>query len=262
MVLTAVASHDLLPAMKELNLIAHCGGRFVSHDQLHAVRTPDATATWQPIPHTDLLTMIDQRIREAGYTVIQEKHALWGNNGERYFGMLQIANGFNSDDYAQILGVRNSHDMRLSTGLVAGAGVFVCDNLSFNGEVKMVRKHTSRILDELGYLITRTIERVKERFRVQSAQFEAFKSHEINDRIAHDLMIRGFESGAFGARSLKPLIAEWRKPRHEEFKGRNLWSFFNAATEVLKGTALAEFPARTERLQALLSKEVVNRGLN
>ncbi len=241
--------------MKELNLIAHCGARIVSASQLSAVRTPDATDTWQPIPHTDLLAMINQRIREAGYTVVQEKHALWGTYGERYFGMMQIANGFNAPEYAQILGIRNSHDKRLPAGLVAGSGVFVCDNLSFSGEVKMTRKHTSGILDVLSDMVESTIQKVRDKFRLQSKKFEAYKQTPISNRDAHDLMIRGYDRGAFGARSLRPLINEWRNPQHQEFREKNLWSFFNCVTEVLKGTALAAFPDRTERLTALLDSK-------
>ena len=35
-------------------LILHCGANAATIDAIHAVPTPDATPSWQPIPHGDL----------------------------------------------------------------------------------------------------------------------------------------------------------------------------------------------------------------
>ena len=54
------------------------------------------------------------------------------------------------------------------------------------------------------------------------------------------------------------VISEWEMPQHEEFKDRNLWSLFNAATEHLKpressnGSTVWLLPIRTERLHNIL----------
>ena len=58
------------------------------------------------------------------------------------FGLLEVANCQQTEDYAYVLGLRNSHDKRFPAGLAVGASVFVCDNLSFSGEIKIGRKHT------------------------------------------------------------------------------------------------------------------------
>ena len=54
-----------------------------------------------------------------------------------------------SEDYCWVLGLRNSHDKTFPAGIVAGASVFVCDNLSFSGEIKFARKHTRFIVRDL-----------------------------------------------------------------------------------------------------------------
>jgi len=51
------------------------------------------------------------------------------------------------------------------------------------------------------------------------------------------------------------VLHEWRKPRHEAFESRNIWSLLNAFTEVLKGN-LIELPRRTEALTGLLDSHV------
>jgi hypothetical protein len=50
--------------------------------------------------------------------------------------LVQVANGLNPEDFGLVAGVRNSHDKSFPASLVLGASMFVCDNLSFSGEVK------------------------------------------------------------------------------------------------------------------------------
>jgi len=52
--------------------------------------------------------------------------------------------GFVATDYGCVLGLRTSYDKSFANGVCIGASVFVCDNLSFQGEVKFERKHTPR----------------------------------------------------------------------------------------------------------------------
>src|SRR6266516_3640573 len=60
--------------------------------------------------------------------IVAEAHGT-SNNGDRYFGMLQVANCQNSADYAYILGLRNSQDKTFPAGLAVGSRVLVCSNL-------------------------------------------------------------------------------------------------------------------------------------
>ena len=142
--------------MNKLNLILHCGGKHTSRDDLMAAPTPAATETWQPIPHIDLLNSVGETLERSGMTIVNEAHGL-SKDGDRYFGMLQVMNGNNPEDYAMIVGVRNSHDKSFPAALALGAGVFVCDNLSFSGEVKLARRHTRNILRDLPGLVDRGV---------------------------------------------------------------------------------------------------------
>jgi hypothetical protein len=47
------------------------------------------------------------------------------------------------------------------------------------------------------------------------------------------------------------VVEQWRKPKHEEFRERTVWSAFNAFTEVAKIAPVLELPRRTMRLQGL-----------
>jgi hypothetical protein len=48
------------------------------------------------------------------------------------------------------------------------------------------------------------------------------------------------------------VVGEWRKPAHEDFAPRNVWSLFNDFTEILKGTAPMAAVKRTMTLHGLL----------
>ena len=136
-------------------LMLHCGGMAVDRGQLEVIPTPEATATWQPIPHGTLVSRVQDTLERSGLIVAEEAHGVTAD-GNRYFGLLRIkAESVIGDggDFGLVVGVRNSHDKSFPAGLVVGASVFVSDNLSFSGEIKIARKHTVRIMDDLPNLI-------------------------------------------------------------------------------------------------------------
>lgn len=239
----------------------HCGGNEVGRQELEDVVTPDATATWQPIPHTALIDQVQETLLANNLRVVTEQHGL-SHGGNRYFGMMQVANGSNSEDYAWVLGLRNSHDMTFPGGLVAGSGVFVCDNLAFSGEIRLSRKHTRYIVRDLPGLTQRAIGRLVEKWHSQDVRIEAYKGAELNDVFAHDLVVRAFDVKACTLRQVPQVLKEWRNPRHEAFAARTAWSLFNSFTEVAKDGAFVELPARTERLHGLFDSYLGLPALN
>ena len=70
---------------------------------------------------------------------------------------MEIRGRQTDEDYCWVLGLRNSHDKTFPAGIVAGAQLFICDNLSFSGEVKFARKHTSHIVRDLPQITSRAI---------------------------------------------------------------------------------------------------------
>jgi hypothetical protein len=138
--------------------------------------------------------------------------------------------------------------------LVFGANVFVCDNLSFMGEVKLSRKHTRHIMRDLPAIVSRTLGKLADHWNFQEKRFDAYKERELSNMQANDLIIRGMLSGACTKTHVMDIVHQWRTPNHDEFKARNAWSMFNAFTEVLKGN-LNALPKRTESLHGLMDGE-------
>lgn len=246
--------HGVQIQMKSCNLILHCGAEAVERSALTQVRTPVATPTWQPIPHLRLVEQVERALTASRLQIVNQAHAL-SHAGDRYFGLLQVQNGSQHADYAWVLGLRNSHDKRFPAGIVAGAAVFVCDNLSFSGEIQLARKHTTYIDRDLPNLTERAIGQLVEQWHSQDTRLARYRETALNDAAAHDLMIRAVDVGVCPVSTLPKVVQEWREPEEEAFRPRNTWSLFNAFTEALKGN-LPLLPKRTQALHGLMDSFV------
>ena len=244
-----------VPARRSPKLCLHCGGNEVTRAEVQCTETPRATDTWQPIPHIELIERVEESLTLNHLQIGSMAHSL-SHEGLRYFGLIEVrSRELREQDYAYVLGIRNSHDKTFPAGLVAGASVFVCDNLSFSGEIRVTRKHTRFIRRDLVTLVQGSIGKLMTAWQHQDQRIERYKEHDLTDEQVHDIVIRSVDVGVLPNRKLPDLLKEWREPSHEEFSGRDAWSLFNSYTEVLKGN-LAELPRRTERLHGLLDSEI------
>jgi len=242
--------------MKTANLTLHCGAAHVDRAVIPTVKTPEHTDTWYPIPHSDFITQVESALTAANMRVVEQAHSLT-KEGDRYFGLFQVANCQSTgDDYSYVLGMRNSHDKSFPAGLVVGSQVFVCDNLAFSGEIRIARKHTKFIMNDLPKLTANAVGMLAEKWTLMSDRIQRYKTTEISDRDAHDFVIRSLDVGAATLQQVPAIIEEWRTPRHPEFADKTAWRLFNAFTEIGKETSLTLLPKRTISLHGLMDAQV------
>jgi hypothetical protein len=239
------------------NLVLHCGAAAVAREIVYQVKTPSRTDSWCPIPHHDFITQVEKALGAVNMRVVEQAHALT-KEGNRYFGLLQVANCQSTgEDYSYIVGLRNSHDKSYPAGLVVGSQVFVCDNLSFSGEIQIARKHTSRIMDDLPKLTVNAVGMLAQKWTVMGDRIARYKVSEINDAQAHDFIIRAVDGGATTLNQVPAILKEWRTPSHPEFAtGKTAWRLFNSFTEAAKDGSLALLPRRTISLHGLMDAQV------
>jgi hypothetical protein len=237
-------------------LLLHCGGTAVTREELLAVSTPPATASWFPLPHIDLLTEVEEQLTGSGFEVESSTHAL-SHGDARYFGVIQVRlPGTQATDYGWIVGLRNSHDKTYPAGLVAGTRVFVCDNLAFTGEVQLTRKHTRHAARDLRHLTARAVGKLGDRFELLDRRVTAYREDKMPSGAAHDLIVRAVDCKVITTSQIPNVLREWRKPRFEEFRPRTAWSLFNAFTEVLKHSNPHTAIPRGEALHGLFDASV------
>ena len=243
-------------ARQVVNLMAHCGANYVERLDLGKPILPACTESYTPIGHDYFVDLVEDRLNDKGLKISNSGFAL-GNDGANMFGVLEIAHAKN-DDYATVIGLRNSHIKWFAASLACGSGVFVCDNLAFSGEVTVGRKHTSMILDDLPTVIDEAVGQVIDLKVVQEARYEAYKGRMVNTMEAEFLIIEMMRRGVINTGRVEKVVAEWDAPSHRQFTdtGDSAWRLFNAATEALKGLSMNELAPRTTKLHTLVDEVV------
>jgi len=238
--------------MQALNL--HSGGHEVSLDELAMAPIPQATDSYRPLAHIDLVEMVKDSLFRTGYSITGETHALCK---ERYFGLMDLKSDY--ADRTTTIGLRNSHDQKFPAGMVVGNRVFVCSNLAFNGEVKFSRKHTTYIMRDLPRLIDSSIGKINDFEISQAARIEAYKTTELDIKDVDHALMSILRAKVLPANTVVKALEEFNHPRHDEFKkgGNTIWRLYNACTEYMKGS-LWMLPRRTFALHAILDKFVTS----
>ena len=242
--------HEAISIMKLNNLVLHCGGATVSTERLAKVSTPQPEGRWHPIAHHSLVDQVQAWLEAAGMRVVNTAHSL-NRNGAQYFGLIQVLDDHASEEWGTIVGLRNSHDKRFPAALAMGSALFVCDNLAFQGQVVLSRKHTTHIMRDLPQVTNRAVGRLASFVGTTEQRATSYKDREMGNLEAHDLVIRSLDAGAITTTMVPRVLEQWRAPNHPEFRDRNLWSLYNAFTETLKG-GLLKLPVRSEALHGVL----------
>ena len=240
-----------------IGFLMHCGAQEVDLDTLEATPVPEATATHVPIPHVSLMRQTERALRAVDYNVVEQRHALAGDNGERYFGMLTLQGPEVSEavsPYRVQCGLRNSHDKRFPVGWALGATVDVCDNLSFGGLITLARRHTVNLIRDLQNMIFGAVCDIPGMVNAQSAQFDRWLKCETDGYQVEAYLVEAMRQRILSPRTFPRALKAWDKPEHTDFEPRTAWSAFNSVTEALKGSNIFELPSRTAALHDLTDR--------
>lgn len=237
--------------MSEATLIAHCGTTKVSRDDLKLIPVPESTRTFKPIPHYQIVEALVEALRFRYIGVVRDQYAV-SPDGMKMFGVLDLETGFDGCRFA--IGIRNSNDKSLRLALTCGLRVFVCDNLSFQGEfTPVLAKHSTKfsVVDSL----TIGVDRIQRNFDPLRQQVEAWQSRQLTDEQAKLLIYRAFIEGDLSIpRSLAGDVhRNYFQPTHPEFAPRTMWSLSNAFTSALKSLDSIPFFQATAKLGTFLT---------
>ena len=246
-----------------------CGGNrtLVDYDLVKAVPTPpveyrkkenangERNVSYQPIAHHELVERTKGFLGDNGFTIQDEVHSLARDNNH-YFGLFSVDHPNRAEsDRGCVVGLRNSHDKTFPAGLCAGDAPFVCDNLIFTNTIKLARRHTRNILQDLNFTINRALGKLFGLWHGQDNRIEAYKNFEIGNSQANDIIIRAAKAGALPKSKIMDVVNQWESSDHPEFWDRNVNSLYNAFTEIYKGN-LVQLPNRSDALHSVLDSEV------
>lgn len=235
-------------------LLLHRGGELVTRDQLDLIALPEATDSYIPVSHYHLadkmLTISQDILRD--YVLIGENYGI-ARQGNQLFAVLKFQN--EKAEMGLSIAFRNSYDRSMAIGMAIGASVFCCDNLSLSGEIVVMKKHTKNVWSELEETAITTIYKSQKNYQQITADANVMRGLPMGNADAFKTMGLLFGQNIISPRQLTVLKDEWLKPSHDEFQPRNLWSFYNGATEALKSTPPIQVMEKHIRLHNLLTEE-------
>lgn len=211
-------------------LMAHAGANKITRQELALIETPEATDTFRPIPHVELVESLVETLSFRHIQVLKEEFAV-SPDGMKMFGLLELDATFLDCRFS--IGVRNAHDKSMRLGLVAGYRVFVCDNMAFVGDYKpLLAKHSKHF--DLTESISIGVDKIQRNFEPLTKQVEGWQQTVMTDQAAKNVIYDAFVLGGFPRNAMMGVHQHYFEPKYDDFKARTYWSLSNAFTSAFK----------------------------
>lgn len=235
----------------------HCGAHVATIDQVANVPTPRNTATHFPVPHVALYEQFRGRLQETGLRLVDEQHALHdkaGIEGCNWFSLFELES--ERADYNLVAAMRNSHGKFYSMLTGLGDKAFICDNLAFNIEFQLSRKHTRNIFRDLPQLVSRAVAGLMDQRVSQDRRIEAYKAAVLSPPDADHLIMDMARARVVAPNKVIPVYNQFVDPDHEAHLNddgeRTVWTLRNAVTEVYKDCSVFTLPKRCASMHGIL----------
>lgn len=225
----------------------HTGARAVDYNGLRTLPIPSATDTHVPIPHHSVVDMVKYSLGFFGHEIVEENYGVTPD-GARFFGVLSLRSEYG--DYTDTVGLRNSHDKRFPIGISFGSRVFVCDNLAFNGDHVIKRKHTANAKRDLPGLVAEVVEPLRDQRVSQARMFDAYRHTALLEAQVDMAIMQLYRRGVLNVTRIAEVLDAYEHPPHD-WGSETAWRLFNAATFSLTGR-VAEDPSQTARLHQVI----------
>jgi len=228
-------------------LMLHAGADAIDYDGLRSIVTPERTETHVPLPHHELVNMVEYALGYHGHEVTKRQFGVTPD-GARFFGVLALKSDYG--DYTDMIGLANSHDKTVALSVCFGSQVFVCDNMAFSAETVIKRKHTANSRRMLPATIEEIISPLKQARIGQNMMFDRYKGRELSDDQAYATTVRMFLGGIINANRIPEVLGQWENPTCD-WGPKTAYRLFNGATWSLK-PKVADKPQLTQDLHALI----------
>lgn len=214
--------------------------QLATFEQIAGLPTPVALGPrHRPVPHARLIEAFRNEIARRGYSVERETYAL-GHKGAALFGVIDLGNpdGVVSNGRGLSLGFRNAVDNSMAIRAVAGAHVFVCDNLALSGDVFAIQRKNTTGLDVLD-AVARGFDKFLKHAQAFELEIAQLQAAQIADLIAKRIVFDVFSQGVAPVRLFDDVDQFYFKadysvaPEVVENRG-SLWGLHNAFTRAFR----------------------------
>ena len=219
--------NELLPTLsntERATLLAHVDSDYCSRANLLTVPTPNATATWYPIPHHILVDTLLEEIDRRGINVTREQYAV-NESGTKLFATFDT--DMRGSEFGSTIGLRTSNDKSMSLQIAIAKRVFVCDNLAFAGDlIALNRKHTSGL--DLDHELARGLDKWVEGTQTLTNNIQKLKSIPMRTADVEHMVFSVFDREILPARLFRPVVDSYRQVKHNGVVSQ--WALHNCLT--------------------------------
>ena len=198
-----------------------------------AVPVPAETETYTPVPASLIFNTIDRLCTEFSVN-IQSEEFFCGAEGERQ--RLRFFFNIPNSEFVRELVVINSYNKTIALRAASGTSVFVCSNGMVLGDIKIYRKHTGTIDEEVEQFLRECFVDMMNIYQHAEATKQAYSDIIITKQeVAHILGECFFEYEYLTSSQLNIVKKEFEKPSFNYGVDPNsLWQFYNHLTYALQ----------------------------
>jgi hypothetical protein len=226
--------------------LSSANSQLVTRQQLLAIPAPPSTPTWRPIPHADLIDALDRQLRVRGIAITAEQFAVQ-REGARLFAVLDLSLE-RTEEFCASIGIRTANDRSLALEVAVGVRVFVCDNLTFAGDlIALKRKHTVRF--DLNADLSRAVDRYQAYLGALQQNIVRVRETSVSDPEAKAMIVDAFRQEILPIRLFRSVTEAYFDPGPDmtDVQPRTLFGIHNAFTRAVRQMAPAPaFEATTQ----------------
>ena len=213
--------------------------RTVDFSGLTTVGTPQATRTWQPVPHHDIMTTVIDHAKSRNLQIDELTYELvdvYKDKVQQPYPDMFARMYMKSDNgvYRNMLGIRNSHNKKYGASACSGTSVMVCSNGVMSAEHMISSKHTPHVRDNFDQAVSNMFDNVIASWKRNECRYNGYRATELSEAGFDQILGAAIREGAINPSKSLKVYQEYIDPRHDAFADRNAWSAFNAFTEIHK----------------------------
>ena len=225
---------------------------------------PEKTDSYQPLSNAQQIGIVRRAMEARGFSLIQQRYGLSCKGKRMVFLQAWDHPDLPKDrDMHLFTGGLNSYDKSVAAKLGLGGSLFVCENLQMAAEIELHRRHTLNVIDDFEYLVEVAADKALPMFLDLTDDMERLKKVKIDQVGGYHLL--GEALGAWGTedeflspQQVNAACKAWKKPLHESFADRNLFSWYQAANEALKKSPAHAMMDRLSALHRFAQKVAVD----
>lgn len=188
-----------------------------------------------PVPHDYAITFFKDQLSNHGIEIVAEKIVLSPDTMKCIYVADVLPNGEVDKDFVFSVGFINNNDRTKAFTGLAGTHVYANNATMYISDNSFKTRHTTTVKDMLYDRTANIINWFNDYYKQQRGIIEMMKNTPVTDEMIGKLIMNYIrEKYVMSSTNIKRIVDEWDKPKHAEFKERNLWSLQNTCAEVFK----------------------------